>query len=109
MVEKGLDQGTPVTGVLFESRHAEAGEQPLEVVVRVIQPIQRAGDDGKEVKVSAKKRFRLPMVAGGTPLYLSLDEPAAGTIVALQFGRCLRGGACDKAIVAKSKVILYRM
>lgn len=59
--------------------------------------------------MSAKKSFRLPIVASGTPLYLALDAPAAGTIVALQFGRCIGGGACPKSVVGKARVVVYRM
>ena len=47
VIEKGLDQGTPVTGVVLELKHSNAAEQPLEAIVRVVQPVQRSTDEGQ--------------------------------------------------------------
>lgn len=47
VVEKGLDQGTPLTGVSIEARHGPTGpdSQPIEVTLRVLQQDRSSQQD----------------------------------------------------------------
>jgi hypothetical protein len=62
VIEKGLDQGTPVTGVVLELKHGSAADQPLEAIVRVVQPVQRSTDQGQFHHSSSltRRQLRLP-------------------------------------------------